>query len=75
MAKDGHQDGEHPFFFALQLSNHPGDAGIDRASLHRHAQEPADDEHEHGDIDGAEQRAVVPYVNAAGLQPRSRTCR
>ncbi len=65
--EDGHQDGEHPFLFALQLAHHPGDPGVDGAGLHRHAQEAADDEHEHGDVDGAEQLAVVPHIHVAGL--------
>ena len=43
-----------------------GDAGLDRAGLHRDADEAADDEDEQGDVDGAEQLAAVEDVDVAG---------
>ena len=63
----GHQDRDHPALAALEAGDDPGDAALDRAGLHRHAEEPADDEDEQRDVDGAEQLARVPDADAAVL--------
>ena len=44
-----------------------GDAGVDGAGLHRHAEEAADDDDEQRDVDGAEELAVVPEADVPRL--------
>ena len=65
--EDDHQDRDHQLFPAGHAGDHAGDAGVDGAGLHRHAEEAADDDDEQGDVDGAEQLAVVPEADVPGL--------
>ena len=44
---------------APQPLDDAGDAGLDGAGLHGHAQEAADDQDEQRDVDGAEQVALL----------------
>ena len=54
-----HQDRDHQPLAAPQPLHDPRDARLDRARLHRHAEEAADDQDEQGHVDRAEQRRRV----------------
>ena len=51
---------------ATEPPDQAANAGLDRAGLHRHAQEAADHDDEEGDVDGAEQRPRVVVVDVPG---------
>jgi hypothetical protein len=61
--EDAHEHGNQPPLSAAHTFDEAADAGLDRAGLHRHAQEPADHEDEQRDVDRAEQRAGVVVVD------------
>ena len=63
----GHEDRDHPPLATLEPADDPGDAALDRAGLHRDAEEPADHEDEQRDVDRPEQLAGVPDADAAVL--------
>ena len=64
-----HQDRDQQPFAALQALDEPGDPRLDRAGLHRHAEEAADDEDEQRDVDRAEQLAAVVVRDATRRRP------
>ena len=63
----GHQDRDHQALMAPQAPHEQRDARLDRAGLHRDADEAADDEDEQRHVDRAEQLTAVEHVDVAGL--------
>ena len=53
------------FAAGAQAAHQRGDAGVDRAGLHRQTQEAADDQNEQRDVDRAVQRAAVVRADVA----------